>query len=240
MKIGLRLTLLLAFSAVLPFAVGAEPTAAEANKPFQLTTRGGETYVNCVVMKRTPETVTLLHDKGVTKINIATLDDAWRAKFGYDSTKAAEFVKQEAERKEQALIVERQRQATQQEIALANSAAKLAADTVAAEQALQQAVLMQAYIESEKEKIAQMARERELRRNRSSSSCSSCIGTPYSYSSIYRNYYRPTTSGTRSISTPYIRSSVSVGSSGSVGSSSGMSSCGTSSSLPVSSVSVGR
>jgi hypothetical protein len=234
MKLGHRLTLLLAFSAVLPFVAGAEPSQADANAPLQLTTRGGDTYENCRIMKRTPEAVTILHDKGVTKINIATLGDEWREKFGYDTTKAAEFVKQEAVRKEQLLVVERQRLAMQQEVALANSTAKLAADTVAAEQALQRASIMQTYLESEREKEEQKARERDLRRNRSS--CSSCYGTPYSYSSIYRNYYRPTTSSTRSISTPVIRSV------GSVGSSYSTSSCGTSSSSsPVMSVGgVGR
>jgi hypothetical protein len=141
--------LLLAFSAMAPSAAKAAPPQPEVTKPFQLTTLKGDTYENCYILKRTPEGLSVLHDKGVTKISFVVLGDEWRKKYRYDATKAAEFVKAETERKEQLIASERERQAAQQaaaaEAVLANAETRLASSRAAGYAAAQVSSLARTY-----------------------------------------------------------------------------------------------
>jgi hypothetical protein len=126
MKFGLRRMFLLVVAVMAPCAAMAAPPQPEVTLPFQLITLKGDTYENCYILKRTPGGLTVLHDKGVAKLSFAVLGDEWRTKYRYDEAKAAEFVKEEAERREQLLARERERLAAEQAAAATAAAAALA------------------------------------------------------------------------------------------------------------------
>ncbi len=87
--------------------------AAEGDnqKPFDLTTLVGETFQNCRIIKTTPEGITVLHDRGVTRISFENLNDHWKKLFDYSPEKSKAFQKVEAARL--ALAEEKRRQSNQ-------------------------------------------------------------------------------------------------------------------------------
>lgn len=70
----------------------AEP---EKQKPLELTTLLGETYHNARIIKATPDSLTVVHDAGVSKVPFENLSEDWKQKYNYSPDKAREFQKQE-------------------------------------------------------------------------------------------------------------------------------------------------
>jgi hypothetical protein len=137
MKTVLMLTL--ALSAMLLSGMQAAPEE-ETGKPFQLTTLTGDTYKNCRILKVTPETMTVMHDAGVSKISFENLSDEWRTKFRYDPAKAEEFARAEeqrakeaAEKREVAMKKQQLREEEKMDILVARERQRLAAEKAAAE-----------------------------------------------------------------------------------------------------------
>jgi hypothetical protein len=102
------LQLLLIFSGVSAL-FAAEP---EKTKPIELTTLLGETFHNARIIKATPDTLTVVHDAGVSKVPFDSLNDEWKKMFHYDAVKAKEFRKQEEARQ---LLAEESRKKSQKE-----------------------------------------------------------------------------------------------------------------------------
>ena len=100
MKTVLLMLLSLTFSAM-PGSVthAAEP---KTQKPFPLTTLSGTTYQNCRIVKVTPESITVMHDAGVTRVSFENLGEAWRRQFNYDPAKARAYAQEEADRANEA------------------------------------------------------------------------------------------------------------------------------------------
>lgn len=137
MKTVLMLTL--ALSAMLLTGAQAAPEE-ETGKPFQLTTLSGDKYKNCRILKVTPESMTVMHDAGVSKISFENLSDEWRTKFRYDSAKAEEYakaeeqrVKEAVEKREIAMKKQQLREEEKMDILMARERQRLAAEKAAAE-----------------------------------------------------------------------------------------------------------
>lgn len=92
----MKTVLMLALAALL--VSGVRAADQEEPRPFQLTTLAGDRYLNCRIVKSTPEALTVMHDRGVTKISFELLTDEWRARYRYDPAKARKFAREEAER----------------------------------------------------------------------------------------------------------------------------------------------
>lgn len=106
----------------------------EGQKPFDLTTLLGQTYKNCHIMKATPESLTVVHDNGVSKISFEQLSDEWKQKFNYDPAKAKEFAtaeearRQEIEANKKAMNAAREKQESENIARLAEAEKKRLAE----------------------------------------------------------------------------------------------------------------
>lgn len=96
-------------------------------KPFNLTTLAGESYQNCRIVKSTPEGITILHDRGTTRIPFEKLNDDWKKRFDYNPEKAAAYQKAEttrralAEERQHQLQVEREKNRNKQPVAASST-----------------------------------------------------------------------------------------------------------------------
>lgn len=97
----MKTSLLALLSGVLVATASAGDLADFTGQPFKLTTNFGDTYYNCRVVKVTPETVTIMHEQGVTKIGLDLLSPDLQKKFNYDPLKAREYARVEQEKKDQ-------------------------------------------------------------------------------------------------------------------------------------------
>lgn len=97
----MKTTLLALLSGVLVATASAGDLADFTGQPFKLTTNFGDTYYGCRVVKVTPETVTIMHEQGVTKIGLDLLSPDLQKKFNYDPLKAREYARAEQEKKDQ-------------------------------------------------------------------------------------------------------------------------------------------
>jgi hypothetical protein len=75
-------------------------SAVDTSKPFDLTTTLGEKFQNCHITKVTPESITIVHDRGVAKLSFTLLGDEWKEQFEYDPAKAREYAQAEDEKRE--------------------------------------------------------------------------------------------------------------------------------------------
>ncbi|MEZ0388817.1 MAG: hypothetical protein ACAI34_17215 [Verrucomicrobium sp.] len=90
--------LVLAAGVLASGSLAAEP---EGTSPLiKLTTIYGDTYQNCRVLKVTPETVTVMHQQGVTKIGLELLPADLQKKFNYDPARAREYAATERVKQE--------------------------------------------------------------------------------------------------------------------------------------------
>lgn len=107
---------------------GLPASGGDNQKPFELTTLLGETFHGCRIIKATPESITVSHESGVSRIPFENLNDEWKNRFHYSPEKASAFQKEEAARR--SLAEEKRRQA-QKDLEKANS--RQMAERVAAE-----------------------------------------------------------------------------------------------------------
>lgn len=88
--------------------------AQDESATFDITTLTGDTYKNSRILKATPAYLSIMHDKGVARVDFANLPETWRSKFHYDPSAAEAFLAKEAEEKRQA-DARRQQQNAQRE-----------------------------------------------------------------------------------------------------------------------------
>ena len=67
-----------------------------------ITTSLGRSYQECRVCQVDPDGVIFAHQKGIAKVLFGELPEALRAKLGYDAQKAADYAKEQAEKKRRA------------------------------------------------------------------------------------------------------------------------------------------
>lgn len=114
----MRTSLLLAL--ILFSAAAWRASGADEQKPFELKTLLGETFVDCRIIKATPEGITVSHASGVSKIPFENLSDEWQKRFHYSPDKARAFQKEEearrslAEAKRRQMIEESERRRSKQ------------------------------------------------------------------------------------------------------------------------------
>lgn len=96
----MKSTLLASIFGVALSSMGLMAEEPALDQPFMLKTTFGDTYHNCRVLKVTPETVTIMHELGVTKIGLELLSPDLQKKLQYDPVKAREFAKAEATKRE--------------------------------------------------------------------------------------------------------------------------------------------
>jgi hypothetical protein len=104
--------------------------AVDTSKPFDLTTTLGEKFKNCHITKVTPESITIVHDRGVAKLSFTLLGQEWKEQFEYDPLRAREYAlaedaKREAAEAKRAELAQRQKVSEEQQLAdLANEERK--------------------------------------------------------------------------------------------------------------------
>lgn len=97
----MKTTLLAILCGVLVTSAAAVDPADVTRQPFKLTINSGDTYYNCRVVKVAPDTVTIMHEQGVTKIGLELLSPDLQKQFNYDPIKAREYARAEQEKREQ-------------------------------------------------------------------------------------------------------------------------------------------
>lgn len=81
----------------------ALPGVMAADGRRTITTKSGQTFLNCKVVRVHPDGVSFTHQNGAAKIAFKDLPESLRKEFRYDPQKAAEYQRSQAElRKQQA------------------------------------------------------------------------------------------------------------------------------------------
>jgi len=88
-----------------------------------ITTSLGRSYQDCRVCQVDPDGVIFSHEKGIAKVLFGELPESLRKKLGYDEQKAADYAKEQAEKKRRALELQAE---LQKEIIKAQAAVSVA------------------------------------------------------------------------------------------------------------------
>src|SRR5262245_61831266 len=93
-------------SAALPLMLGGVLHAAplfEGGPIGNITTNLGHTYQDCRVRQVDPDGVIFVHRMGIAKILFDEIPEPMRGKLGYDAQKAADYAKDQAEKRRRAM-----------------------------------------------------------------------------------------------------------------------------------------